>query len=105
MADTDQQETDILKHLEDLILSGTRCFESEDADCQGVLVDLRQGLRSLSLLELRPDNYNIIEDTLTTLIDQLEIKLQRVREAAHDSSFTAPRRRSLGIYNIVFRNS
>lgn len=86
-----QREIDILNHLQDLILTGTRCFETDDIDCNRLLVDLRQGLRSLRLLQLQRDNFRNIEETLTTLIDQVDVKIQRRRAESAEHAFAAPR--------------
>ena len=96
MAAANQQEMVILHHLQELILSGTRCFESDDVDCHGILIDLRQGLRSLSVLNLQPNNFNSIQDTLKALIDQLEMRIQIRREQATTDCFKAPRSNPLG---------
>ena len=37
-----QREIDILNHTQDLILTGTRCFETDDVDCNRLLIDLRR---------------------------------------------------------------
>ena len=73
----DPRENDILSNIQQAILNGTRSFESEDVDDNAVLLELRQSSRNLQLLHIDPQNSRQIDEAITALIDQIEIKRNR----------------------------
>ena len=50
----DQSESDILANIQQAILNGSRCFETDDVDGSGILMELRQSLRNLQILHIFP---------------------------------------------------
>ena len=59
---TDQRQSDILANIQQTILNGTRCFETDDVDDSGILLELRHCLRDLQLLHIDQDNARHIGD-------------------------------------------
>ena len=59
---TDQRQSDILANIQQAILNGTRCFEADDIDDSGILLELRQCLRDLQILHIDQDNTRHIGD-------------------------------------------
>lgn len=79
----DHRESDILSSIQQAILNGTRCFETDDVDSNAILLELRQSSRNLRLLHIDPENSRQIEEAITTLIDQIEIKRNRQDDEQH----------------------
>ena len=71
----DQRVSDILAIIQQAILNGSRCFETDDVDGSGILMELRQSLRNLQRLHINPENARQIE-AIVSLIDQIEMKMQ-----------------------------
>ena len=59
---TDQRQSDVLTNIQQTILNGTRCFETDDVDDSGILLELRQCLRDLQILNIDQDNARHKED-------------------------------------------
>ena len=59
---TDQRQSDSLADIQQAILKGTRCFETDDVDDSGILLELRQCLRGLQILHIDQDNARHIGD-------------------------------------------
>ena len=59
---TDQLQSDILVNSQQAILNGTRCFETDDVDDSGILLERRQCLRDLQILHIDQDNAQHIGD-------------------------------------------
>ena len=53
---TDQRQSDILANIQHAILNGTQCFETDDVDDSGILLELRQSLRDMQILHTDQDN-------------------------------------------------
>ena len=47
---TAQRQSDILANIQQASLNGTRCFETDDVDDRGILLELHQCLRGLQIL-------------------------------------------------------
>ena len=59
---TDQRQSDISANIQQAILYGTRCFETDDVDDSGILLELRQCLRDLQVLHIVQDNARHLGD-------------------------------------------
>ena len=59
---TDQRLCDILANIQQAILNGTRCFETDDVDDSGILLELRQCLRDLQIFRIDQDSARHIGD-------------------------------------------
>ena len=95
----DPRENEILSNIEQAILNGTRSFESEDVDDNAILLELRQSSRNLRLLHIDPQNARQIDEAITALIDQIELK--RNRQNDHQP-FVAQRQTTTGIKVPVY---
>ena len=93
MADNVAQREEILENIKRSIIAGNRCFETDDLECNTVLVNLRQAHRSLQVLDLPQDTMLDIEATVGALIDQTEMKLQLDRRLARNKAFAADRQK------------
>ena len=49
---TDQRQSDSLANIQQAILNGTRCFETEDVDDSGILLELRQCQKDLQIFHI-----------------------------------------------------
>ena len=72
---TDQRQSDILANIQQVILNSTLWFETDDVADSGVLMELRQCLRDLQILHTDPGNARQREAVITTLIDQIEMRI------------------------------
>ena len=73
----DQRQRGILAKIQQVIVNGTWCFETDDVDDSGVLMELRLCLRDLQILRIDQDNvHRHIEAAIRTLIDQIETKIR-----------------------------
>ena len=59
---TDQHQSYILANIQQAILNGTRCYETNDVDDSGILLELCQCLRDLQILHIDQDNARHIGD-------------------------------------------
>ncbi|XP_061197767.1 uncharacterized protein LOC133205891 [Saccostrea echinata] len=90
-----EAKDDILKSIQRIILSSQRCFNNEDVDCQIILQNLQNGMRSLNSIKESLDllNFRAIHSAISGLIDQIQLKMRNNTESF---SFSAPRGNNLG---------
>ena len=84
---------DILNQVQQHIETANTCFSSDDVNCNIVLLHLRQSQQSLNSIqqELEPDNFQAIDSTITSLITQVEYRINSQRLCASENAFAAER--------------
>ncbi|XP_048762481.2 uncharacterized protein LOC125671033 isoform X2 [Ostrea edulis] len=91
MANNGTAEHYMLRNIQQAIITGSRCFENGDVECNIVLRDLRQAQRSLDLVNIGENSKRDIESTISALIDQIEMKIANHLASLQENAFSAPR--------------